>query len=120
VLSAHDRSGKVKVTSLILLLVAAAAVYCGISYGKVYYHRYIIRDAMDQQLSLAGQLADETIHKQLTDKLAKMSIPAAAKRVRMVRTGARTLQVSIIYTEKVNLLYTTKEIPVNITERRTY
>jgi hypothetical protein len=120
VLSVNDRSGKVKITSLLLLLIVAAAVYSGIAFGKVPYHKYRIRDAMDGQLSLAGQIADETIHRQLTDKLAKMSIPAAAKRVRMQRTGARTIQVSIVYKETVNLLVTKKEIPVSIVERRTY
>ena len=120
VLSLHDRSGKVKITSLLLLLIVAAGVYTGIAYGKVPYHKYRIRDAMDGQMSLAGQIADETIHRQLSDKLAKMSIPAAAKRVRMRRTGARTLEVRIVYTETVNLLVTKKEIPVSIVERRTY
>jgi len=110
----------VKITSLLLLLVVAAAVYCGIAFGKIPYHKYRIRDAMDGQLSLAGQLADETIHRQLSDKLAKMNLPAEAKHVRMRRTSPRTLEVSIVYTETVNLLVTKKEIPVSIVERRTY
>lgn len=120
VLLVHDRSGKVKITSLLLLLVVAAAVYCGLAYGKIPYHKYRIRDAMDGQLSLVGEIADETIQRQLTDKLAKMNIPAAAKRVRMRRTGARTVEVSVVYTETVNLLVTKKEYPISIVERRTY
>jgi len=120
VLPATDRSGKVKITTLLLLVVIAAAVYCGIAFGKVYYHRYAIKDAIDQQLGYAGQLADETIRSQLVEKIADMNLPPAASRVRMVRTAARSIRVTIAYTEDVNLLFTHKKIPVTIVGRRKY
>jgi hypothetical protein len=120
VLSATDRSGKVKITTLLLLVVVAAAVYCGMAFGKVYYHRYAIKDAIDQQLGYAGQLADETIRSQLVEKIGDMHLPPAASRVGMVRTSERTVQVTIKYTEDVNLLFTHKKIPVSIVGRRTY
>jgi hypothetical protein len=120
VFPATNRSGKVKVTTLLLLIVVAAGVYCAMAFGKVYWHRYALRDAIDQQMSYVGQLADETIRSQLLDKIAELHLPPAASRVAMSRPSARTVQVSIRYTEKVNLLFTTVDMPVSIRERRSY
>ncbi|MDH3497767.1 MAG: hypothetical protein OER21_13485 [Gemmatimonadota bacterium] len=117
---ANNRFGRVKVTSLLMLVVIAGAVYYAMAFGKVYWHRYAIRNAMDEQLSYTGQLADETIRQQLVDDIADLHLPPAASRVQMFRPSPRTIQVSIAYTEKVNLLFTTKNIPVSITERRSY
>ena len=92
----------------------------GFAFGRVYYRRYAITDKVDGQLAYAGQLADETIEKQLKDQIAALHLPPAASRFRITRSGARTLQVKIAYTDTVNLLFTKKEIPVSITRRRTY
>ena len=115
-----NQSGKVKVTSLILFVVVAAAVYYGVAFGGVYWRRYAVSNAVGEQMAYAGQLADETIRAQLVAKIGGMRLPPAAGRVRMVRIPPRTIQVSISYTETVNLLFSKKEIPVSITERRTY
>lgn len=117
---APNRSGKVKVSSLLMLVVIAGAVYYAMAFGKVYWHRYAVRDAIDQQLSFTGQIADETIRQQLVDKVVELHLPPAARRVQMSRPTPRTVEVSISYTEKVNLLFTTKNIPVSITARRSY
>lgn len=116
----HDRTGKMKLTSIVLLLVVVAGVYVAYAFGGVYWRRYTLTDAVDGQLSFAGQIADETIRAQLLSKIAGMNLPPAASRVRMSRSGARTIQVTIAYTETVNLLFTKKDIPVSITRRRTY
>ena len=119
-LPATDRSGKIHITTLLLLVLVAAGVYCGLAFGKVWYHRYAIKDAMDQQLGYVGQLADETIRSQLVEKIGDMGLPPAASRVGWVRTAARTVQVTVKYTEDVNLLFTHKKIPVTVVARRTY
>jgi len=115
-----DRTGKMKISSMILLLLVAAGVYYSYAFGSVYVRRYLVTDAVDGQLAFAGQIADETIRQQLVQKIGTMKLPPAASRVRMSRAGARTIQVTIAYTESVNLLYGRKDIPVSITRRRTY
>ncbi len=115
-----NRSGKVRVTSLLMLAVIAGAVYTALAFGRVYWHRYAIGAAMDEQLSFTGQIADETIRQQLVAKIADLHLPPAASRVQMFRPSPRTVEVSIAYTEQVNLLFTTKTIPVSITKRRSY
>jgi hypothetical protein len=115
-----DRAGKVKITSLILLALVAGGVYYAYAFGSVYWRRYAVTEAIDSQLAFAGQVVDETIRQQIVQKIGAMNLPPAASRVRMSRPGVRTIQVTIAYTETVNLFYTKKEIPISITRRRTY
>ena len=115
-----NRGGTMKITSIILLLLVVAGVYVAYAFGSVYWRRYALTDAVDGQLAFAGQLADETIRQQIVSKIATMNLPPAASRVRMSRSGARTLQLAISYTETVNLLFTRREIPISVTRRRTY
>jgi hypothetical protein len=110
----------VKISTLILLVTVAAGVYYGLQFGGVYWRRYRVSDAVDGQLAFTGQIADETIRAQLVAEIGRMHLPPAASRVRLVRILPRTVEVSISYTETVNLLYTKKQIPVSIKERRTY
>lgn len=116
----NGRSGKMKVSSMVLLLVLVAAAYYGFVFSRVYWRRYSLTDKVDGQLAYAGQLADETIEQQMKAQIAKMHLPPAASRFRITRSGARTLQVRIAYTDTVNLLFSKKEIPISVTRRRTY
>ena len=115
-----NQAGKVKITTVILLVVIAAAVYCGWAFGGVHWRRYSVSEAMEAQLAYAGQVADETIRAQIAEEIASMNLPPEASRIRFGRTGARTIEVSISYTETVNLLFTTKDIRVSVTRRRTF
>ncbi len=116
----RNRTGSMKITSIILLLLVVAGVYVAYAFGSVYWRRYALTDAVDEQLAYAGQVVDETIRQQLVSKIATMNLPPAASRVRMSRSGARTIQLTIAYTETVNLLFTKKDIPISVTRRRTY
>ena len=116
----NSRSGKVTIGGLLSLIVLAGAVYYGFAFGSVYVRRYLLTDKVDEQLNYAGQIADETIHQQVLDAMAGMKLPPAAKRFRVARPSARTLEIAIKYTETVNLLYAKKEIPISITRRRTF
>jgi hypothetical protein len=115
-----NRSGKLKVSTAIILVLIAGGIYVGVAFGAVYWRRYALSDAIEQQLSYAGQLADETIRAQIVDEIASMNLPPAASRVRLARISARTIEVKISYTETVNLLFTTRTIPVSVTRRRTW
>ena len=116
----HDRTGKVKFATLVLLVLLVAGVYSGVAFGGVYWRRYRLGDTIESQLSYVGQLADESIREQIVQKIGNMNLPPAASRVRMTHPSPRILQVTVAYTETVNLLFTTKDIPVSITKRRNY
>jgi hypothetical protein len=117
---AKNQSGRIRISTLLLLVVLASAAYCAYAFGKVYWHRYAIQEAIDRQLSFSGQLVDESIRQRLVDELSGMDLPRAARRVQVTRTSPRTIQVSIQYTETVNLLFTQRQIPVSIRKERSY
>jgi hypothetical protein len=117
---ANNRAGRIALGKLVMLVVVAGAVYCAYAFGKVYWHKYALRDEMDRQLSYAGQLADETIRQGLVKAAAEMHLPVSPDRIQVSRTDARTIQASVRYTETVNLLFTKKRIPVSIEEHRSY
>ena len=117
---ANNRAGRVTIGKLVVLVVLAGAVYCAYAFGRVYWHKYALRDEMDRQLSYAGQLADETIRQELVKAAVGMHLPVSEDRIQLTRTSPRTIQVSIRYTENVNLLFTTKRIPVSIEEHRSF
>ena len=116
-----DRLGKVKIGLLLWLIVLAAVGYYGIEIGGVYWRRFKLEEAVVQKLGFAGQLTDEGIHQQLVDEIAGMGLPQEARRVRLVRTPPpRALHVSISYVETVDLLFTTKQIPISVDIRRSF
>jgi hypothetical protein len=117
---ANNRAGRIAIGKLVLLVVVAGAVYCGYAFGKVYWHKYALRGELDRQMSYAGQLADETIRQELIKAAMGMHLPVTEDRIQVSRTGARTVQISIRYTDDVNLLFTHKRIPVSIEEHRSY
>ncbi len=117
----RDRSGKVKIGLLLWLIVLAAVGYYGFQFGGMYWRRYELEEAVKQRLGYAGQLTSEGIHQQLLNDIAGMNLPPEARNVRLVETRRpRALQVSISYTETVNLLFTTKSFPMSIRIRRTF
>lgn len=117
---ARDRTGKVKISTLLVLALVTGGVYYAMAFGGVYMRRYRLGDTIENQLSYAGQATEESIREQLVTKIGAMNLPPAASRVRMTHTSARTLQVTVAYTEQVNLLFGTKDIPISVTKRRTY
>lgn len=116
----RDQSGKAKIKTILWLLVLAVVVYVGIEVGGVYLRRLSLSEKIGDQLAYAGQLADETIRQQLVAKIQEMNLPPEASRVRLRRTGNRTIQVSVSYTETVNLFFTTRDIPISITKSRRF
>jgi hypothetical protein len=109
------RSGKVKITSLLLLILLLAAVYYGIAIGGVYWRHYRLDDTVVRDLSFAGQLADASIRQRVLDHVAAMNLPIRARDIHFTRTSSpQALRVSISYTETVNLLFTEKEFPMSV------
>lgn len=116
-----DRTGKIKIGLLLWLIVLAAVGYYGFEVGGVYWRQYKLEDHVKQRLAYAGQLTNEAIHQRVLHDIANMDLPSEARNVHFVETQRpRALQVSISYTETVNLLFTTKKFPVSIQVRRVF
>ena len=118
---AKNRSGRVKVTLLIWLLVIGGLVYCGIEFGGVFLRKMKLESMVAQELSFGGQRSDESIRQRVLDGIVGMNVPAAARNFQFVRTQSpQALQVSIRYVETVNLVFTKQQIPISIQARRTF
>jgi hypothetical protein len=117
----RGRSGKVKIASLLLLVVLAALGYYGFAIGGVHWRRYRLDDTVARDLSFAGQLADASIRQRVLEHVAAMNLPIRPRDVHFTRTASpRALRVSISYTETVNLLFTEKEFPMSVEIERPF
>lgn len=110
-----NSSGKIRIATLVWLLVISAAGYYGIAIGSVYWGRYKLQELVVRDLSSAGQMADATIRRQMMEHISELNLPITSRSVRFARTsGPRALRVSISYVETVNLLFTTREFPMSV------
>ena len=74
-----------------------------------------LEDAIQQQISFVGQIADNAIRQEIQNKAREMGLPPGAQRVGLTRTQRpRAIRITIAYAEPVNLLFTKTEIPVRI------
>jgi hypothetical protein len=107
---------------MLLWLVALAAVgYYGIEIGGVYWRRYKLEDTVVQQLTFAGQLTDEAIHRQVLEEIHAMGLPITDGNIQFVRTdNPRGFRVSISYVETANLLFTQKQFPMSVEVQRAF
>ena len=114
-------SGKVRLATLVWLIVLAALGYCGFEFGGVYWRKYRLEETVTRDLSSAGQLTDDGIRRIVMEHIAAMHLPLTAGSVRFARTDApRALRVSISYVETVNLLFTEKKLPISVEFERTF
>lgn len=113
--------GGVKTKILVVILVLAAVAYYGTEVGSVYWRKYSLGDSVQQELAFVGQRSDEGIRQHIAQDIADMKLPPEARRFRFARNPqTRSLEFSVSYTETVNLLFTTKEIPLTVSVRRRY
>ena len=118
---AGNRSGKIKVGTLIWLVVLVAAVYVAFEFRSVYWRQYKVKEVVEQQLAYAGQLTDDAIRENLLDEIAALGVPREGFIFYFRRiTQPQALEVSISYVETVNLVFTTKKIPMSLQIRRSF
>jgi hypothetical protein len=110
-----------KATSMVFLVVLAAAIYLAVEVGGVFFRKVKLEDAIQQQISFAGQVSDDAIRQQILNDVRAIGLPPGAQRIGLVRTGnPRVLRVTITYEETVNLLVTKKQIPVRVQVNRRF
>lgn len=118
---AGNRSGKIKVGTLIGLVVLVAAVYYAFEFRGLYWRQYKLKEVVEQQLAYAGQLSDDAIRENLLAEIAGLGLPGEVLIFHFARIPQpQALEVSISYVETVNLLFTTKKMPMSLQIRRPF
>jgi hypothetical protein len=118
---AGNRSGKIKVGTLIGLVVLVAAVYYALEFRGLYWRQYKLEEVVEQQLAYAGQLSDDAIRESLLAEIAGLGLPGEVLSFHFRRIPQpQALEVSISYVETVNLLFTTKKMPMSLQIRRPF
>ncbi len=98
-----------------------AAVYYAFEFGGVYWRQYRLEEVVEQQLAYAGQLADDAIRESLLDEIAGLGLPRESFIFYFRRIPQpQALEVSISYVETVNLVFTTKKMPMSLQIRRPF
>ena len=115
-----DRAGKLKLALLVWIAVLGVIGYYGFQIGGAYWKRYKLEEAVRQELSSAGQLADAGIRQRVLEYAAGMNPPLPSRAVRFGNDGPRTLRVSISYADTVNFVFTQLELPMSVEVRRSY
>ena len=111
--------GRIKVATMLLIVLLAAGIYFGIEVGGVFFRKMKLEETIRQHISFAGQLEDAAIRQQIINEIRDMGLPPQAQQVRIARTASpRVLHISVSYSETVNLLVTQREIPVRINVNR--
>jgi len=86
----HERSGKVALGCLVVLLLASAAAYFGVNAGRVYWRFYQFQDAMTQEARFAPSNTNELIVSRLRAKADSLGLPEAAQKVHIRRERHHT------------------------------
>lgn len=116
--SERGGSGMGCLASLVLLAVVG---YYGVSFGKVYWRYWELKDRMKVAARSSYTLTDEQIVAQLREDAAEIGIPGAVKglRVRRMRSPS-VIIISTQYSERIDLplVHRTLELAPKIEFRR--
>ena len=106
---------------LIWLVVLVAVVYYAFEFRSVYWRQYKVKEVVEQQLAYAGQLTDDAIRENLLAEIAGLGVPREGFAFYFRRIPQpQALEVSISYVETVNLVFTTKKMPMSLQIRRPF
>ena len=94
------------------LVVTIIPVYYGMQVGRVYYRFYAIKDKIDSAALFAQTQPTEQILRNLREASGEIRLPPATKNFQIRRTDIypRTITISTIYTENLNLPFVTKTV----------
>ncbi|MSR02181.1 MAG: hypothetical protein EXR94_05510 [Gemmatimonadetes bacterium] len=94
------------------LVVTIIPVYYGMQVGRVSYRFYAIKDKIDSAALFAQTQPTEQILRNLREASDETGIPPAARNFQIRRTDIypRTITISTVYTENLNLPFVTKTV----------
>ncbi len=118
---ATNRRGASMTGCLISLVVTIIAVYYGMQVGRVYYRFYAIKDKIDSAALFAQTEPTEQILRNLRQAADEIGLPPAAKNFTIRRTDVypRTITISTVYTENLNLPFIKKTVTFKPTATHT-
>ncbi len=117
----NNRRGASTAGCLISLVLTIIAVYYGMQVGRVYYRFYAIRDKIDSAALFAQTQPTEQILRNLRQAADEIGLPPAAKNFQIRRTDIypRTITISTVYTETLNLPFMKKTVTFKPTATHT-
>ncbi len=112
VTSVRNSRGVSTAGCLVSLLLTITAVYYGMQVGRVYYRFYAIKDKIDTAALFAQAQPTEEILRNLRLAADEIGLPAQAKQFDIKRTDVypRTITISTVYTEKLNIPFLNKTV----------
>ena len=84
-----QRRGVSSLGCLVLLLLAAAAIYFGVNIGEHYFRFYQFQDSMRQEVKFAAHNSDALILRHLRERADSLGLPEAAGEVTLQRDNRR-------------------------------
>ena len=91
----HDRNGKARLGTLLVLLLVAAGIYYGLDWGRAYFRYWSLQEAMQSNAGLATGLDDTTIRRRLLRKIDELGLPEEAKKNLRIRRHSRPREIAI-------------------------
>jgi hypothetical protein len=107
-----SRRGLSSLGCLVMLLLAAAVIYFGMSIGEHYFRFYQYQDAMRQEVRFAAHNSDQAIIRRLQQQADSLGLPEAAGVVTLQRDG-RHIALESEYYEHIELPLTVREVHFN-------
>jgi hypothetical protein len=108
----NSRRGFTSLGCLMMLLLAAAAVYFGFSIGEHYFAFFQYQDAMRQEVRFAAHNSDALILRHLRVRADSLGLPEAAGEVSLQRDG-RHIEVESEYYVHIELPLVVREVRFN-------
>jgi hypothetical protein len=100
--STRSRRGAGTLGCLFTLVIAGAALYLAVQFGKPWFRYQQFHDVMKSQARYAISLPDSVIRARLMSSADSLGLPPAAKRLRIARERSpANITISSEYVEKV-------------------
>ena len=106
------RRGVSSLGCLVLLLLAAAAIYFGVNIGEHYFRFYQFQDSMRQEVKFAAHNSDALILRHLRERADSLGLPEAAGEVTLQRDN-RHITLESEYYVHVELPMMVREVRFN-------
>lgn len=102
------RAGMGTLGCLFSIFMIVALGYFAVNIGEPFWHYYVFKDRMQQEVRFAGKRSDVTIQRRLRDLADSLELPENARKIK-IRRRTGTIEVWAEYYELVELPGLVKE-----------